>query len=61
MTDSKDNEQMETGWVCFCGEWTTVSHWRSGADGAGFHTTADAPPSDPSPIENQEERADNVP
>ena len=31
-----------------CDEFTAVSHWRSGADGAMFHAGADAPPSDPS-------------
>ena len=36
-------------WQCACGEWTSRSHWRSGADGAGFHASADAPPSDLSP------------
>lgn len=31
-----------------CNEWTSVTHWRSGADGVLFHAGAGAPPSDPS-------------
>lgn len=33
-------------WMCACGEWTTTTHWRHGADGVMFHAGPDAPPSD---------------
>lgn len=33
-------------WQCACGEWTTETHWRHGADGVLFHAGPDAPPSD---------------
>lgn len=39
-------------WECACGEMTTVTHWRHGADGAMFHAGPDAPPSDPCPPQN---------
>lgn len=41
-------------WECACGEITTVTHWRHGADGAMFHAGPDASPSDEAPMVNEE-------
>jgi hypothetical protein len=45
-TDWNEDLMGPFSWKCACGEETSVTHWRHGADGVMFHAGTDAPPSD---------------